>query len=62
MIFLVQFGINKHELIFQRLAKLHEPHGASAIWCLWKKSCDYLFIIYMKKCGMVKQKKRTRIT
>ena len=27
-----------------------------------EKSCDYLLIIYMKKCEMVKQKKRTRIT
>ena len=27
MIFLVQFGINKPELIFQRLTKLHEPVG-----------------------------------
>ena len=27
-----------------------------------EKSCDHLFIIHMKKCEMVKQKKRTRIT
>ena len=61
MIFLVQFGINKHEWIFQRLTKLHEPVGrvqfvvfekftsAYLFQIAQEKSCDYLLIINMKK-------------
>ena len=60
MVFLVQFGINKHEYIFQRLTKLHEPVGRVQFGVFEKfksaylfliareKSCDYL-IICMKK-------------
>ena len=54
----MQFGINKHKQIFQRLQKLHEPLGrvqfvvfekfASAYMYLFQiaqeKSFDYLFI------------------
>ena len=62
MIFIVQFGINKHEYIFQRLTKLHEPVGrlvqfgvfekftsAYLLQIAQQKSCDYLLITYMKK-------------
>ena len=75
MIFLLQFGINKHEYIFQRLTKLHEPLGRVQFGVFEKftsaylfqiardKSCDYLLmIICMKKVLDGKQKKRTRIT
>ena len=56
----MQFGINKHEEIFQRLTKLHEPVGrvqfgvfekftsAYLLQIAQQKSCDYL-IIYMEK-------------
>ena len=57
----MQFGINKHEYIFQRLTKLHEPVGrvkfvvfekctsAYLFQITQEKSCDYLLITYMKK-------------
>ena len=57
----MQLGINKHEKIFQRLTKLHEPVGrvqfvvfekftsAYLFLIAREKSCDYLLIIYMKK-------------
>ena len=41
--FRVQFGINKHEQIFQRLQKIARAHRASAICSLWK-ICECLFI------------------
>ena len=52
-----EFGINKQEKIFQRLAKLHyglvqfvvfEKKFTSAPNCT-RKSCDYVLIIYIKK-------------
>ena len=48
MTFLVQFGINVHEQIFQRLTKLREPVGESHWQVLIysklyeRKLCDYL--------------------
>ena len=72
--FWVQFGTNKHKWIFQRPTKVHEPIGqvhfvvfenftsAYLFQIARGKSCDYLLIIYMRKWGMVKQKKRTLIT
>ena len=57
----MQFGINKHEYIFERLTKLHEPVGrvqrggfekftrAYLFQIVQEKSCDYLLIIWMKK-------------
>ena len=59
--FRVQFGINKHKYIFQRLTKLLEAIGwvqfevfekftsAYLFQIAQEKSCDYLLIIYMKK-------------
>ena len=53
MIFLVQFGINKHLLIFFKDHKLHSPYWLCNFDSLWKnllvliysklqsKSCDY---------------------
>ena len=41
--FRVQFGINKHEQIFQRLQKIARARRASAICSLWK-ICECLFI------------------
>ena len=72
----MQFGINKRKYIFQRLpvTKLHEPiervqfgvfeKFTSA--CLFqiareKLLCDYLLIIYMKKCKTVKKKRQEKI-
>ena len=60
MIFPLQFGINKHEYIFQRLTKLHEPvrrvqlgvfkkpTSAYLFQIAREKSCDYLLIIDTK--------------
>ena len=57
----MQFGINKHKLIFQRLQKIARARRASAIVVFEKftstyviqiareKSFDYLLIIYMHK-------------
>ena len=39
----MQFGINKHEQIFQRLQKIARGRRASAICSLWK-ICECLFI------------------
>ena len=39
----MQFGINKHEQIFQRLQKVARARRASAICSLWKV-CECLFI------------------
>ena len=39
----MQFGINKHEQIFQRLQKIARARRASAICSLWK-ICECLFI------------------
>jgi len=59
--FRVQCGINWHELIFQRLTKLHESVGqaqsgvfekftsAYLFQIARKKSCDYLLIKYVQK-------------
>ena len=56
----MQFGINKHEQIFQRPKKVHEPIGRVDFVVFEKftstylfqivreKSCDYLLIIYTK--------------
>ena len=55
MIFLVQFGINKHLLIFSKTTNCTRPTGSCNFVSLWKnllvliysklhsKSCDYLF-------------------
>ena len=57
----MQFGINKHEQIFQRQTKLHEPVGrvqfgvfekftsAYLFQIAQEKSCDNLLIIHMNK-------------
>ena len=45
MIFLVQFGINKHKQIFQRLTKLHEPIGLVQVGVFEKFTSAYLFQI-----------------
>ena len=70
----MQFGINKHKWIFPRPTKVHEPVGrlhfvvfekftsAYLFQIAREKSCDYLLIMYLKKWGMFKQKKRTLIT
>ena len=59
--FRVQFAINQHEYIFQRLTKLHEPVGrvqfvvfekftsADLSQIAREKSCDYLLIIHIQK-------------
>ena len=39
----MQFGINKHEQVFQRLQKIARARRASAICSLWK-ICKWLFI------------------
>ena len=56
----MQFGINKHEKIFQRPTKVHEPMGRvhflvvqnfTSVYLFQiarEKSCDYLLIIYTK--------------
>ena len=41
----MQFGINKHEKIFQRLTKFT---SAYSFQIAREKSCDYLLIVYMK--------------
>ena len=55
MIFLVQFGINKHLLIFSKTTNCTSPTGSCNFVSLWKnllvliysklrsKSCDYLY-------------------
>ena len=55
MIFLVQFGINKHLLIFSKTTNCTRPTGSCNFVSLWKnllvliysklhsKSCDYLY-------------------
>ncbi len=57
----MQFGINKHESIFQSLTQLHEPvervqfvvfekfTSAYLSQIAREISCDYLLIIFMKK-------------
>ena len=57
MIFLVQFGINKHLLIFSKTTNCTRPTGSCNFVSLWKnllvliysklhlKSCDYLYKI-----------------
>ena len=56
MIFLVQFGINKHLLIFSKTTNCTRPTGSCNFVSLWKnllvpiysklhsKSCDYLYL------------------
>ena len=52
----MQFGINKHKLIFQRLTKyglmqfvvLEKFTSGYLFQIAQEKSCDYLLIIYMK--------------
>ena len=58
MIFLVQFGINEHLLIFFKDHKLHSPHGLVQ-FLVWKnllaltysklrsKSCDYVYLFQL---------------
>ena len=70
----MQFGINKHEYIFQRETKVKEPVARVQFEVFEKftsaylfqiaqgKSCDYLLIIYIKNFEMAKQKKRKCIT
>ena len=55
MIFLVQFAINKHVLIFSKTTNYTRPTGSSNFVGLWKnllmliyskllsKSCDYFY-------------------
>ena len=45
----MQFGINKHEYIFQRLTKLQFGVFEKFTRVFYSESCDYLLIIYMKK-------------
>ena len=45
MIFLVQFGINKHEYIFQRPKNLREPYGLVQSVVFEKLTSAYLFQI-----------------
>ena len=48
MIFLVQFGINKHSHIFQRL-QLHSPYGLVQYWSSLKKFTPaYLFHVALE--------------
>ena len=41
----MQFGINKHEYIFQRVTKLHEPVGRVQFGVFEKFTSAYLFQI-----------------
>ena len=44
IIFLVQFRVNKHLLIFFKDHKFHSPYGVVQIYSkLHSKSCDYLY-------------------
>ena len=66
MIFLVQFGINKHLLIFSKTTNCTRPTGSCNFVSLWKnllvliysklhsKSCDYLYK-YMSFAGCTPQ-------
>ena len=67
----MQFGINKHEYIFQRLTKLHEPVGRvqfvvfeKIYECLFIPNCTrkIIWLLVNNNFEMVKQKERTRIT
>ena len=48
MIFLVQFGINKHLSIFSKTNKIAQARRASAICGLWKNINAYLFQIALE--------------
>ena len=48
MIFLVQFGINKHLQIFQRSTKVHEPVGRVHFVVFEKFTRAYLFQIALE--------------
>ena len=48
MIFLVQFGINKHLLIFQD-PKLHSSYGLAQFWVVEIFTRAYLFQIAREK-------------
>ena len=60
MIVLVQFGINQHEEIFQRLTKLHEPESIILqvlvdVKLLNTCSVAYLSDSSLKYCGVAGQ-------